>query len=125
MNWNKKTRKDFIIYKVNLPYFMEYFKRISPEWYVERGNKNEVKGRIDKFAEYVKSGKPITASDFNFSMNKDFSLKLNCIDGRHRMAYFIEKGIKQVYIQIPKVQKSLFDGVIKELLPNYIWFSKK
>ena len=49
INYRAKTHKGWINITIDLSKFMNYFKKLSPLWYVKKGNKNEVEGRIDKF----------------------------------------------------------------------------
>jgi hypothetical protein len=110
INYRTKTHNGWIIINVDLPKFMEYFKKTSPEWYVKRGNKNEVKGRIDKFGKFIlENNKDVVPAEFYFLIDKKtFALKLIVVNGRHRLAWMLENGYKEAIISIPKNQKSLF-----------------
>jgi hypothetical protein len=110
INYRTKTHNGWIIINVDLPKFMEYFKKSSPEWYVKRGNKNEVKGRIDGFGKFIlENNKDVVPAEFYFLIDKKtFALKLIVVNGRHRLAWMLENGYKEAIISIPKNQKSLF-----------------
>jgi hypothetical protein len=110
INYRTKKHNGWIIINVDLPKFMEYFKKSSLEWYVKRGNKNEVKGRIDKFGKFIlENNKDVVPAEFYFLIDKKtFALKLIVVNGRHRLAWMLENGYKEAIISIPKNQKSLF-----------------
>ncbi len=112
INYRKKTHKGWININIDLPKFMEYFKKTSPEWYVKRGNKNEVKGRIDRFDKFIlEHNKDVVPAEFYFLIDKTtFALKLIIVNGRHRLAWLLENGYKEAIISVPKNQKDLFKG---------------
>lgn len=114
INWKKTTHKDWVIITVDLLLFMEYFKANSPQWYVKRGNKNEVKGRIDRFKEFINSdNKNIICADFYFLIDKKtFKPELIIVNGRHRLAALLEDGYKTANICVPKNQQQLFTNFI-------------
>jgi hypothetical protein len=110
INYRRKTHKGWINITIDLPEFMAYFKKSSPEWYVKRGNKNEVKGRIDRFGKFIEeNNNNIVPAEFYFLIdNKTFHLKLIIVNGRHRLAWLFENGYKKTIISIPKNQTELF-----------------
>ncbi len=110
INYRQKTHKGWINITIDLPKFMAYFKKSSPEWYVKRNNKNEVKGRIDRFGKFIEiNNKDIVPAEFYFLIDKKtFQLKLIIVNGRHRLAWLLENGYKKANISIPKNQKELF-----------------
>jgi hypothetical protein len=111
INYRRKTHKGWINITIDLPEFMKFFKQSSPQWYVKRGNKNEVKGRIDRFAKFIEEfNKDVVPAEFYFLIdNKTFALKLIIVNGRHRLAWMLENQYKKAIISIPSNQKSLFD----------------
>lgn len=110
INYRTKTHKGWINIDIDLPKFMEYFKKNSPEWYVKRNNKNEVKGRIDRFDKFIsEKNKDVFPAEFYFLIdNRTFSLKLIIVNGRHRLAWLLENGYTEAVIGVPKNQKNLF-----------------
>ena len=78
INYRTKTHKGWITIIIDLPKFMKYFKKTSPEWYVKRGNKNEVKDRIDRFGKFIlENNKDVVLAEFYFLIDKTtFALKL-------------------------------------------------
>jgi len=114
INYTRKTHQGWINITINLPEFMAYFKKSSPEWYVKRGNKNEVKGRIDRFEKFIEeNNKDVVPAEFYFLIDKKtFQLKLIIVNGRHRLAWMLEKGYKKAIISIPLNQTMLFDKFI-------------
>ena len=111
INYRTKTHKGWINIDIDLPKFMKYFKKTSPEWYVKRGNNIEVKDRIDKFGKYIlEKNKDVVAAEFYFLIDKTtFALKLIIVNGRHRLAWLVENGYKEAIISIPKNQINLFN----------------
>jgi hypothetical protein len=110
INYRTKTHKGWINIEIDLPKFMDYFKKTSPEWYVKRGNKNEVKGRIYRFDKFIlENNKDVVPAEFYFLIDKTtFALKLIVVNGRHRLAWMLENGYKKAIISIPKNQNNLF-----------------
>jgi len=110
INYRAKTHKGWVNINIDLPKFMEYFKKTSPEWYVKRGNKNEVKGRIDRFAKFIlENNKDVVPAEFYFLIDKTtFALKLIIVNGRHRLAWLLENEYKEAIISVPRNQKDLF-----------------
>jgi hypothetical protein len=110
INYRTKTHKGWININIDLPKFMKYFKKSSPEWYVKRGNKNEVQGRIDRFDKFIlEKNKNVVPAEFYFLIDRTtFSLKLIIVNGRHRLAWLIENGYNEAIISVPKNQKNLF-----------------
>lgn len=110
INYTYKTHKGWINITIDLPEFMAYFKKSSPEWYVKRGNKNEVKGRIDRFGKFIEeNNKDVFPAEFYFLIDKKtFQLKLIIVNGRHRLAWLLENGYKKAIISIPQNQTELF-----------------
>ena len=111
INYRTKTHKGWINIDIDLPKFMKYFKKTSPEWYVKRGNNNEVKDRIDKFGKFIlENNKDVVPAEFYFLIDKTtFALKLIIVNGRHRLAWLLENGYKEAIISIPKNQINLFN----------------
>ena len=89
---------------------MDYFKKSSPEWYVKRRNKNEVKGRIDRFGKFIDDvNKNVVPAQFYFLVDaKTFQPKLVIVNGRHRLAWLLENGYNKTIISIPRNQAELF-----------------
>ena len=114
INYKKKAHKGWMNITVDLPLFMSYFKKTSPEWYVKRRNKNEVKGRIDKFGKFIEEvNKDVVPAEFYFLIDKrTFNLKLIIVNGRHRLAWMLENGYKKATISIPSNQYDLFERFI-------------
>lgn len=110
INYRTKTHKGWVNINIELPKFMEYFKKTSPEWYVKRGNKNDVKGRIDRFDKFIlETNKNVVPAEFYFLIDQTtFALKLIIVNGRHRLAWLLENGYKEAIISVPKNQKNLF-----------------
>ena len=110
INWKKRTHTGWVSIDIDLPKFMEYFKKTSPEWYVKRGNKNEVTGRIDKFGKFIEDiNKDVIPAEFYFMIDKNtFKPKLIIVNGRHRLSWLIENNYEKAYITIPKEQVFLF-----------------
>ena len=110
INWKKRTHTGWASIEIDLPHFMDYLKKTSPEWYVKRGNKNEVKGRIDRFGKFIEDvNKDIIPSEFYFLIDKsNFKPKLIIVNGRHRLAWLFENDYERAYIAIPKEQVFLF-----------------
>ena len=111
INYRTKTHKGWINIDIDLPKFMKYFKKTSPEWYVKRGNKNEVKDRIDRFGKFIlENNKDVVPAEFYFLIDKTtFELKLIIVNGRHRLAWLLENGYKEAIISVPKNQINLFN----------------
>ena len=110
INYRSKTHKGWIHITIDLSLFMDYFKKSSPEWYVKRRNKNEVKGRIDKFGKFINEvNKDVVPAEFLFRIEaKTFQPKLVVVNGRHRLAWLLENGSKKTIISIPRNQAELF-----------------
>lgn len=110
IEYKSETHKGWVNITINLKEFMDYFKKSSPEWYVKRGNKNEVKGRIDKFSKFIdKVNKDVRTAEFYFLIHgKTFQPKLIIVNGRHRLAWLLENGYESTLISIPSNQTELF-----------------
>jgi hypothetical protein len=110
INYKTKPHNGWVNINIDLPKFMRYFKKTSPEWYVERGNSNESKGRIDRFDKFLsENNKDILPAEFYFLIDKKtFGLKLIVVNGRHRLAWLLENGYEDAIISIPNKQKKLF-----------------
>jgi hypothetical protein len=93
---------------------MYHFKKSSPEWYVKRGNKNEVKGRIDRFGKFIDEvNKDVVPAEFYYLIDqKTFAPKVIIVNGRHRLAWLLENGYDQTTISIPSNQIELFHRYI-------------
>jgi hypothetical protein len=110
INYRRKTHKGWINITIDLDEFMKYFKQSSPEWYVKRGNKKEVKGRIDKFGKFIEEiNKDVVPAEFYFLIDvKTFAPKLIIVNGRHRLAWLLENSYNKATISIPRNQMFLF-----------------
>ena len=110
ISYRTKTHKGWVSIEIDLVAFMDCFKKTSPEYYVKRGNKNEVKGKIDKFGKFIEQvNKDVVPAEFYFLIDhKTFKPKLIVVNGRHRMAWLLENGCKWAVISIPKVQLPMF-----------------
>lgn len=110
INYRSKTHKGWINITIDLSLFMDYFKKSSPEWYVKRRNKNEVKGRIDRFGKFIDEvNKNVVPAEFLFRIDaKTFQPKLVIVNGRHRLAWLLENGYNKTLISIPRNQAELF-----------------
>ena len=93
---------------------MNYFKKLSPLWYVKKGNKNEVEGRIDKFGKFIDSvNKDVVPAEFYFLIDaKTFKPQLIIVNGRHRLAWLLENGYDKTIISVPRNQIVLFSKFI-------------
>ena len=114
IEWKLRDKKTTFI-KVNVDKLLEILKNDSPDFYVERGGKNEIGNRIDRFKEYFKKHierveendsriDPIELPMYNFYNNK-----LGVTDGRHRTVALKELGYKEIFIEVPKEQVSQFE----------------
>lgn len=114
INYKAKTHKGWINITIDLSEFMYHFKKSSPEWYVKRGNKNEVKGRIDRFGKFIDEvNKDVVPAEFYYLIDqKTFAPKLIIVNGRHRLAWLLENGYDQTTISIPSNQIELFHRFI-------------
>lgn len=110
INYKAKTHKGWVNITIDLSLFMDYFKKSSPQWYVKRRNKNEVKGRIDKFGKFIDEvNKDVVPAEFYFLIDpKTFQPKLVIVNGRHRLAWLLENGYNKTTISIPRNQIELF-----------------
>jgi len=114
INWKKTAHLGWCTITIDLPAFMEYYKKISPEWYIKRGNTNEVKGRIDRFGQFIEHvNKDVVPAEFYLLVNpKTFKPKLMVVNGRHRMAWLLENHFTEATIMVPKTQQILFQSFI-------------
>lgn len=111
INWKKATHKGWVSIQINLPKFMEFASKEKKVYYVKRGNKNEVKGRIDRFKKFIENNPKtkIIPAEFYFLINTvTYKHELIIVNGRHRLASLLEDGYKKAMIVIPKNQQSLF-----------------
>ncbi len=114
INYRTKTHKGWVNITIDLNKFMDYFKKSSAEWYVKRGNKNEVKGRIDRFGKFIDEvNKKVVPAEFYFLIDKHtFQPKLIIVNGRHRLAWLLENEYKEAVISVPRNQTILFEGFV-------------
>ena len=114
INYRAKTHKGWINITIDLSKFMNYFKKLSPLWYVKKGNKNEVEGRIDKFGKFIDSvNKDVVPAEFYFLIDaKTFKPQLIIVNGRHRLAWLLQNGYDKTIISVPRNQIVLFSKFI-------------
>lgn len=89
-----------ILITVNINKLMAKFKKDKPEYYVERGNENDL-GRIDRFKEHIKKVfKNPSKHELSAPLVYFVNGKLNVSDGRHRIAAWKEMGYDKITIEI-------------------------
>ena len=116
INWRNKTHKGWVNIEVNLPAFMKFASKQEKCFYVKRGNKNEVRGRIDRFKKFVIDNPKtkIIPAEFYFLIDKKtYKIELIIVNGRHRLASLLEDDYKTAIISIPKEQKQMFSEFYK------------
>jgi len=116
INWMNKTHKGWVNVEIDLPAFMKFARKQEKCFYVKRGNKNEVKGRIDRFKKFVTDNPKtkIVPAEFYFLIDKKtYKFELIIVNGRHRLASLLEDGYKTAVVSIPKEQKLMFSEFYK------------
>lgn len=98
-NYNKRSDKNVL---VRLPIDL-ILKNQQLDFAVERGNNNEIKGRIDRAKSFIeKRNNDLEASDIYIPPKGRNAGKIGFSDGRHRIIAAKELGAKNVFVEIPR-----------------------
>lgn len=127
IQWSSNRRPGEVIVEVPIEELRQLWIN-NPENFVQRGNANEIGGRIDEFGKYVATGKPVDASQVllitpggsEAAPDHSGPVQLEVTDGRHRLNWMIENGVTTVRVRVPAAQVDLFRSRISGHRVNLI-----